>query len=96
MFEEDFVEEVRHLINKGYTDSPQMKSMGYYEVVKYIEREHTLEETISKVKQKHRNYAKRQATWFENQNRNYNLKRFNFITEKEQIFGSIKDFLKNG
>jgi tRNA dimethylallyltransferase len=41
-----------------------MKTIGYKEVVEYLEGKMSLEECIELVKQHNRNYAKRQLTWF--------------------------------
>lgn len=41
--------------------------IGYKELFPYFEKKETLEECIEKIKQKSRNYAKRQFTWFNHQ-----------------------------
>jgi len=43
-----------------------MKTIGYKEVIDYLEGNITLEESIEQVQQYNRNYAKRQLTWFRN------------------------------
>ncbi len=68
MFEEGFVNEVRELIKSGYKDSEALNGSGYKEIVKYItdnnENEVELNKVIEAIKKSHRNYAKRQITWF--------------------------------
>lgn len=44
-----------------------LKTLGYTELFNYFDSTWTKEEAISKIKQKTRNYAKRQLTWFRNQ-----------------------------
>lgn len=64
MFKEGFVQEVRDLIEMGYKHTAPMKGLGYKEVVSYLDDEMTFAECVEKTKQSHRNYAKRQVTWF--------------------------------
>lgn len=64
MFAQGFVEEVENLIKKGYKSTKPMQGIGYREVLAYLDGEITMEECIEKTKQAHRNYAKRQITWF--------------------------------
>lgn len=54
--------EARSLI--AFRDKPALKTVGYEEFFQYFDGEMDLDETISKIKQHSRNYAKRQATWF--------------------------------
>lgn len=65
MFDAGLVDEVKKLLSQGVNpNSPPMCSIGYKEVVQYLQGNLTLEETISKVKQATRNFAKRQLTWY--------------------------------
>lgn len=65
MFDEWLVWEVQHLLQKGYTkDDFWLKTIGYSEVIEYLEWNISLEESIASVQQNSRNYAKRQLTWF--------------------------------
>ena len=67
MIKEGLLEEVKELYNK-YPDSKQLKStIGYKELILYLNNTISLEEAIEKIKQNSRNYAKRQFTWFNNQ-----------------------------
>lgn len=56
--------EVKGLLKKYPADLPIMNTMGYRETIQYINKEITLEEAIEKTQQAHRNYAKKQMTWF--------------------------------
>lgn len=64
MFTQGFVEEVKQLIEKGYQNTRPLQGIGYREIVSYLSGKLSLEECIEKIKQAHRNYAKRQITWF--------------------------------
>jgi tRNA dimethylallyltransferase len=65
MFAEGFVEEVRQLLDMGYSpESHAMKALGYREVVDYVKGKISLKEAQVRVKHVTRRYAKRQLTWF--------------------------------
>jgi tRNA dimethylallyltransferase len=63
MFAEGLIEETRELIAR-YGRPPALASLGYRQAALYLGGESTLEEAISAASQGHRNYAKRQLTWF--------------------------------
>lgn len=63
--ERGLLNEVKTLLMKGFDQKiPAMSSLGYLELITYINGQSTLEEAIEKIKQNTRNYAKRQITWF--------------------------------
>jgi tRNA dimethylallyltransferase len=65
MFDHGFVEEVQNLLKMGYSkDLKAMRSIGYKEVVQYLEGEIDINECVEMVKLATRHYAKRQLTWF--------------------------------
>ena len=65
MIEEGLVFETKTLLEKGYFNSPTAsQAIGYKELLPYFDGERTLVECIEILKQKTRNYAKRQLTWF--------------------------------
>lgn len=65
MIENGLVEEVKNLLDSGISfDSQAIQGIGYKEVASYINGDYSLEDAIETVKQKSRNYAKRQLTWF--------------------------------
>ncbi|MBV8630419.1 MAG: tRNA (adenosine(37)-N6)-dimethylallyltransferase MiaA [Silvibacterium sp.] len=64
MFDEGLVNETRRLIVK-YGESPRaFDSLGYKQARAVLRGEMTLSEAIASAQQGHRNYAKRQITWF--------------------------------
>ena len=64
MVEQGLVEETKSLLAKHGRIKNFVCTIGYQEVLTYIDGESTLEEALDKLKQHSRNYAKRQLTWF--------------------------------
>jgi tRNA dimethylallyltransferase len=64
MFERGLVEETRDLL-AGYGDRARpLTSLGYRQAVQFLRGELTRDAAIAAAQQGHRNYAKRQMTWF--------------------------------
>ncbi len=61
------LEEARRLYESGGEDLPAGKGIGYRELFPYFEGQVSLAAAIEKVKLDSRHYAKRQLTWFRNQ-----------------------------
>ena len=65
MFADGLVDEVKNLLAGGVSPNAQaMSGIGYKETVEYLQGGTTLDETILKVAQATRNFAKRQLTWY--------------------------------
>ena len=67
MFDSGLVEETRILMQKydGAAEiPPAFNSLGYKQAVRVLQGEAGLAEAIAEAQQAHRNYAKRQITWF--------------------------------
>ena len=65
MFADGLVDEVKSLLASGVSPTAQaMLGIGYKETVEYLRGDATLDETIEKVAQATRNFAKRQLTWY--------------------------------
>lgn len=65
MIKNGLVEEVSHLLDKGYSeDLLSMQGLGYKEIVPYVKGECSLEEAADLLKKNTRHFAKRQITWF--------------------------------
>ncbi|RNC83978.1 MAG: tRNA (adenosine(37)-N6)-dimethylallyltransferase MiaA [Balneola sp.] len=65
MIEQGLVEEVQSILDKGHSKKLQsLQTVGYREVISYLEGDFTREEMIEKIKTNTRRYAKRQLTWF--------------------------------
>jgi tRNA dimethylallyltransferase len=63
MFTAGLVEETRALLRK-YGPARALGTLGYKQAAQYLSGELSLEAAISAAQQGHRNYAKRQMTWF--------------------------------
>ena len=64
MFEQGLLEETRGLLERYGLDVFPMHSLGYRQVAEHLRGECSLDEAIAHTQQGHRNYAKRQLTWF--------------------------------
>ncbi|HKM30120.1 MAG TPA: tRNA (adenosine(37)-N6)-dimethylallyltransferase MiaA [Bacilli bacterium] len=96
MFVAGWIKECQDLLDEGI-DLHQIKDIGYSEIGSYLQGEITLEKVKDIIKQKTRNYAKRQLTWFKNKmnclfiNIDYENQEQNVI----QVTEIIDKFLKN-
>ena len=75
MFEKGIVLETKRLLEKYGKLSIMEATIGYDEVIKYLEGNISLEESIEKIKQNSRRYAKRQLSWMRGNNK---IKWFDF------------------
>lgn len=64
MLEQGIVEETQRLLEKHGRIKNFICTIGYQEILTYLDGEASLEEALDKLKQHTRNYAKRQLTWF--------------------------------
>ena len=93
MFADGLVEETKGLLLKGLTDdSESLKIMGYKQVVEYLKNKIDLNTCIERVKIAHKQYAKRQKTWFEGSGRGYKLNKYSNIEEALKLSDK---FIKN-
>ncbi|NLJ15933.1 MAG: tRNA (adenosine(37)-N6)-dimethylallyltransferase MiaA [Clostridiales bacterium] len=63
MFEQGLLQEAKKFFAMNNTTT-SAQAIGYKELFPYIKGEQPLEECVEKLKQRTRNYAKRQLTWF--------------------------------
>ena len=61
MIEKGLIKEVESLMK--YRKLNSLKTVGYQEIFEYLDGSSSLEDTIIKIKQNTRRYAKRQITW---------------------------------
>ena len=64
MFELGLVEETRQLLEKYGASARPLASLGYKQAAQLLRGEVTGEQALQAAQQGHRNYAKRQMTWF--------------------------------
>lgn len=88
MIKDGLVEEVRHLIKIYPTDLPALNSIGYKEIIDYLQGRATLAEAKEKIKFNTHAYVRKQDTWFRH---NKDIKWVKNIVDAEK---KIKRFLK--
>lgn len=71
MIEKGLIEETKQLLNKHGRINNLLYTIGYQEIISYLDGEMTLDEASALLKQNSRRYAKRQLTWFR---KNENIK----------------------
>ena len=64
MFDDGLVEETKYLLEKYGAEARPLASLGYKQALQYLRDELNRESAIAAAQQAHRNYAKRQMTWF--------------------------------
>ncbi|MCZ6703223.1 MAG: tRNA (adenosine(37)-N6)-dimethylallyltransferase MiaA [Ignavibacteria bacterium] len=65
MIGKGLVEEVKSILDDGYDKNlNSLNTVGYKEIISYLEDEITLDRAIELIKRNTRRYAKRQLTWF--------------------------------
>ena len=65
MIIDGLVEEVKNILNIGFDKNlNSLNTVGYKEVISYLNGEITLDRAIELIKRNTRRYAKRQLTWF--------------------------------
>lgn len=64
MIEDGLIDETKFLLKKHGRIKNFVCTIGYQEILAYLDGKWTLEEAVDKLKQHTRNYAKRQLTWF--------------------------------
>jgi tRNA dimethylallyltransferase len=79
MIEEGLIEEVKNVLEKGYDKNINaLNTVGYKEIISYLEGSISLGKAIELIKRNTRRYAKRQLTWFNKD------KRISWIDIKEK------------
>jgi tRNA dimethylallyltransferase len=64
MFDSGLVEETRRLSEKYGAGAGPLSSLGYKQAMQLLRGELTPDQALLSAQQSHRNYAKRQMTWF--------------------------------
>lgn len=91
MIEIGLIDETKNLLKQVSKDSQCFKAIAYKELLPYINNEISLEECVNTLKQRTRNYAKRQIT-FMNQFKNLIKINVTSITQTtNEIYQIIKD-----
>jgi tRNA dimethylallyltransferase len=64
MIQSGWIEEVKGLMRRYGSDLPLLQTLGYAEIRRYLSGMCSLEETVSQIVRRTRQFAKRQRTWF--------------------------------
>jgi len=65
MFETGLIDEVKNILNLGYPKTINaLNTVGYKEIIEYLDDQISLDRAIELIKRNSRRYAKRQMTWF--------------------------------
>ncbi|HZW94068.1 MAG TPA: tRNA (adenosine(37)-N6)-dimethylallyltransferase MiaA [Candidatus Eremiobacteraceae bacterium] len=76
MFETGLVEETQRLLERFGDAAGPLSSLGYKQALQLLHGELTIEQALQAAQQAHRNYAKRQMTWFRREPEVYWLRGF--------------------
>ena len=90
MFGAGWIEEVKLLLEKYPISLNPFKAIGYREIAAHIQEKRSLEETIAAVKQKTRNYAKRQVTWYKKEDA---VRWFDAGKDKELVCNEVLKYI---
>lgn len=93
MISDGLLDETKNLIREDFTEeSVGMNSLGYKELLSYINGKSDWDTTVNLIKQHMRNYAKRQFTWFAKQeiDLTINASNLNLLSIEEKITKFLK------
>jgi tRNA dimethylallyltransferase len=93
MVKEGLLDEALNLFKSNIRTKAVMTPIGYKELFPYFEGTETLEKSLDLIKQKTRNYAKRQYTWFNHQVpvKWFNVDFDNFNNTINEVLNYIKE-----
>jgi tRNA dimethylallyltransferase len=90
MFDEGLVEEAQSLLQKYGEAAQPLHSLGYKQAMQLLKNEISREAAIKAAQQAHRNYAKRQLTWF---HREPEVKWLKGFGDEEEIGAQVKELV---
>jgi tRNA dimethylallyltransferase len=94
MFDQGLVEEAKHLLQKYGSSACPLASLGYKQAIQSLRGELTREQAVEAAQQAHRNYAKRQMTWFRREADIMWLRGFGDDAETQwEAFAQLNDFV---
>ena len=93
MLEAGLEQEARCLLESGDLAGTAAQAIGYKEMLSYFRGEATLEQAADLIRQKSRNYAKRQLTWFQRDSRVHWIT-YNQPESEAEVFRIATNFLQ--
>jgi tRNA dimethylallyltransferase len=95
MFERGLIEETSRLLERYGRDCRALGSLGYAQAAAVLAGEITLDAAVAQAQQGHRNYAKRQLTWFRRDEQMHWLTGLGSETDvAEEAFRLVEEFLR--
>ncbi|HEV2646584.1 MAG TPA: tRNA (adenosine(37)-N6)-dimethylallyltransferase MiaA [Acidobacteriaceae bacterium] len=95
MFDIGLVEETTRLVERYGFDCRPLTSLGYAQALAVLRSEMTRDDAMASTAQGHRNYAKRQLTWFRKDPHVHWLAGFGFEDDvQQQVITLVKDHLQ--
>lgn len=92
MINDGLVDEVRQLLERGYSPTIRpFQSLGYKQVLEHLQGDLSLDEAVSLIKRNTKRYAKRQLTWFR---KDSEIRWFTLPQQLPAISEEVKKFLK--
>jgi len=92
MIDNGLVDEVKDILSSGYSkELNALNTVGYKEIISFLENEITIERAVELIKRNTRRYAKRQMTWFRKDKR---IQWFD-IESKDDLYKAMQSILKN-
>lgn len=92
MFESGFIDEVRGLLEEGYSpDLPTMSAIGYRECVRVIKGELSIEQAKVEMRRATRVFVRRQANWFKEDDPDI----YWFEAGQENLDKLVEEFIRN-
>jgi tRNA dimethylallyltransferase len=92
MFEQGLVEETRGLLARYSPEVFALRSLGYRQAASHLRGECGLAQAVAAAQQGHRNYAKRQLTWFRSDAEFHWIEDFG-NSAADRAAGLVRDFL---
>lgn len=89
------IDEVKNILLKGYSKNLNaLNTVGYKEIIAYLDNEISLSRAVELIKRNTRRYAKRQMTWF-NKDKRINWIKINSSDEIEKTAEELYNFYTN-
>lgn len=90
MFANGFLEEVKHLLAKGYSPSlPTMSAIGYRECIRVINGELNEEQAKAEIRRATRVFVRRQANWFKESDPN-----IRWFRVEDEVIDAIASYIQ--
>ncbi|HEX2964915.1 MAG TPA: tRNA (adenosine(37)-N6)-dimethylallyltransferase MiaA, partial [Syntrophorhabdaceae bacterium] len=94
MFDQGWIEEVKHILSVGVADSARpFTGIGYREILMYLKGSIKYGDMVKDIQKQTRHYAKRQFTWFAKEK---DMSWHMYPEDFEAISKEISRFLRNG